>query len=177
MTPHQSKIIANILKERERQDKKWGADRSYQSIGAYSIKFHLGEEYPVPDSILELLGRRVMSEVLMEEVGEVARASLEGDLAEMRTELIQVAAVAMAMVEYLDKLNRGQNNEPSFSDSFRDYLGEKVREVWIEWANQQENTKPSWLVPYDGLSEPDKEADRMIGERLYQIGQLANQNY
>ncbi len=48
----------------------------------------------------------------------------------------------------------------------RDVLGKVVREAWIEWAKQQSNPKPSWLVPYEELDESDKEADRMIGERL-----------
>lgn len=48
----------------------------------------------------------------------------------------------------------------------RETLGRIVREVWIEWANEQPNPKASWLVPWDGLSEPDKEVDRRIGERL-----------
>jgi hypothetical protein len=48
----------------------------------------------------------------------------------------------------------------------REQLGRLVRELWIGWANQQPNPKPSWLVSYDGLSEADKEADRVIGEGL-----------
>lgn len=48
----------------------------------------------------------------------------------------------------------------------RDQLGRFVREAWISWAKVQPHPKPSWLVPYDALSEPDKEADRIIGERV-----------
>lgn len=40
--------------------------------------------------------------VLMEEVGEVARAILEGDRVGLRCELVQVAAVAVAMIEAVD---------------------------------------------------------------------------
>lgn len=57
----------------------------------------------------------------------------------------------------------------------RDDLGRKVREAWVHWARQQPNSKPSWLVPYDDLSEADKEADRQIGEaltaELYELGE------
>lgn len=42
-------------------------------------------------------------------------------------------------------------------------LGRKVREVWIAWANEQSNPKPSWLLPWDKLVESDKEVDRRIG--------------
>jgi DNA-binding XRE family transcriptional regulator len=48
----------------------------------------------------------------------------------------------------------------------RDELGKLVREAWVRWAKSQDNPKPSWLVPYDGLSEEDKEADRQIGETI-----------
>jgi hypothetical protein len=52
----------------------------------------------------------------------------------------------------------------------REALGRKVREVWIDWATQQLNPKASWLVPWEGLSEPDREVDRRIGERVAAIG-------
>lgn len=48
----------------------------------------------------------------------------------------------------------------------RDYLGRAVREAWVRWALTQPNPKQSWLAPYDDLSEPDKEADRQIGEHI-----------
>lgn len=48
----------------------------------------------------------------------------------------------------------------------RDQLGRFVREAWVRWAQTQPNPKPSWLVSYDELDEPDKEADRQIGEAI-----------
>jgi len=48
----------------------------------------------------------------------------------------------------------------------RDSLGRMVREAWVRWAKTRPDPKPSWLVPYDELSEPDKEADRQIGETV-----------
>ncbi len=61
----------------------------------------------------------------------------------------------------IDQLN---GNRPLPFD--REQLGRMVREAWVDWARTQPNPKPSWLVPYDELSEPDKEADRQIGERI-----------
>ncbi len=58
----------------------------------------------------------------------------------------------------------------------RDTLGRFVRDAWVRWAHTQPTPKPSWLVTYDGLSEPDKEADRQIGEAVARwviIGQAA----
>ena len=61
----------------------------------------------------------------------------------------------------------------------RDTLGRMVRESWVRWAQTQPNPKPSWLVPYAELAEPDKEADRQIGEaiaRWTMIGAVAAQS-
>lgn len=56
-------------------------------------------------------------------------------------------------------------NEPT-----PDQLGELVRSAWIDWAQDQENPKRSWFVPYDKLSENDKQADRQIGIILFNEG-------
>ena len=52
----------------------------------------------------------------------------------------------------------------------RETLGQKVRQVWIDWASEQPDPKASWLVPWEGLSEPDREVDRRIGETLARVG-------
>jgi NTP pyrophosphatase (non-canonical NTP hydrolase) len=79
------KVCGEVMDERRRQDAKWGKS----------------SDRPAPPL-----------SVLVEEVGEVANAMLtlssaeEGGLRivnELRTELIQVAAVAVAMVEAIDR--------------------------------------------------------------------------
>jgi hypothetical protein len=45
----------------------------------------------------------------------------------------------------------------------RDDWGRMVREIWIRWARHQPHCKPTWLTPYEDLSEADKEVDRRIG--------------
>lgn len=65
----------SVALERVRQDKKWGASA-----------------FRPPPSLA----------VLMEEVGEVAQAILE-DPGNLRAECVQVAAVAIAMVEAIDR--------------------------------------------------------------------------
>lgn len=52
----------------------------------------------------------------------------------------------------------------------RDHLGKLVREVWVRWAKEQTNPKPSWLVSWEELQEADREVDRRIGERLFAEG-------
>lgn len=63
-----------------------------------------------------------------------------------------------------------QNHYPP---ALREALGQHVRAEWIAWAKEQPNPKPSWSVEWDGLSEPDKEVDRRIGERLFRQGLLS----
>ncbi|KAA1293832.1 MazG-like family protein [Leptospira interrogans] len=78
------KIIQEIFRERKKQDQKWG------------------EQNHIPIEWCAILG---------EEVGEVNKAALEthfkydgkNDLSDYRKELIQVAAVALAMIECLDR--------------------------------------------------------------------------
>lgn len=40
----------------------------------------------------------------------------------------------------------------------------------MRWASQQISPKPSWLVPWEQLSEPEREVDRQIGEELWGLG-------
>jgi hypothetical protein len=48
----------------------------------------------------------------------------------------------------------------------REALGRRVREVWIAWAKEQPAPKASWLLPWEELSEPDREVDRRIGATI-----------
>lgn len=52
-------------------------------------------------------------------------------------------------------------------DELRERLGKRVREIWILWAKEQPNPKPSWIIPWEELSEPDKEVDRRIGAAIW----------
>lgn len=47
-----------------------------------------------------------------------------------------------------------------------DFLGRRVREVWVEWASRQPNPKPSHLTPWGQLDEGNREVDRLIGTAL-----------
>jgi NTP pyrophosphatase (non-canonical NTP hydrolase) len=78
---HLTRVLSDVQRERERQDTKWGVQSHHP---------------------LEWLS------VLSEEVGEVAEAVNEAhwhdaDWEHYREELIQVAAVAVAAVEALDR--------------------------------------------------------------------------
>jgi NTP pyrophosphatase (non-canonical NTP hydrolase) len=68
--------IGDVIRERNRQDEKWGPS----------------ENRPAPSL-----------RILAEEFGEVAKAMQDEPDDALRTELIQVAAVAVAMVEAIDR--------------------------------------------------------------------------
>lgn len=74
---YQQNGVNDILFERDRQDSKWGEQRDNP-----------------PLLWLAILG---------EEVGEANKAVLERDWENFRTELIQVAAVALCAVESIDR--------------------------------------------------------------------------
>lgn len=80
MTPT---IVALIDAERQQQRIKWGQPHAWGRGDCSS-----------PD--VEPI---VKAGVLAEECGEVARAVLDGDTANLRHELVQVAAVAVAWLE------------------------------------------------------------------------------
>lgn len=79
MTFGQSGIVAAIITERERQDAKWGGKPGVHRNDDHTYAAVLGEEF-----------------------GEVCQAWLERDTDNLRVELIQVAAVAIAWIENLD---------------------------------------------------------------------------
>ena len=44
----------------------------------------------------------------------------------------------------------------------REQLGRVVREEGVRWAGEQENSKPSWLIPREILPEDQREVDCRI---------------
>jgi NTP pyrophosphatase (non-canonical NTP hydrolase) len=80
-------IHDDIDAERARQRNKWHDEHAW-GIGDCS-----SDHVELPTRVM----------VLTEEVGEVARAVLDGSpLEHLRAELIQVAAVAVAIIEWID---------------------------------------------------------------------------
>lgn len=73
---NQHEILNSIVKERVKQDNKWGE----QNHDVYKWLAILGEE-----------------------VGEVNKAALENNYDEIISELIQIGAVAVAMIESLER--------------------------------------------------------------------------
>lgn len=80
-------IFEAVRRERTRQRELWGGDHAHGSGDCSS------PDVPLPVKVA----------VLAEEVGEVARAALDGDADGLYAELVQVAAVAVAMIEGLQR--------------------------------------------------------------------------
>lgn len=76
MNQVQQGILNKIKHERNRQDRKWG-EQNHEDAFWYVI---LGEEF-----------------------GEVGRAIFEKDIEEVKDELVQVAAVAVAHLEAIER--------------------------------------------------------------------------
>ena len=56
---------------------------------------------------------------------------------------------------------------PAPTNGDREALGMRVRQIWLAWAKQQPQTKPSWLKPWEELPECYREVDRRIGAAIW----------
>lgn len=52
----------------------------------------------------------------------------------------------------------------------REPLGRLVRQVWVDWAREQPDPKPSWLTGWDDLDAGQREVDMRIGSALANHG-------
>lgn len=95
-----SEVLEEVLAEREAQDLKWG-QQDHDDTDDDSGMWH------APLHELEQAARRSLewdgptwAAILLEKVGEAFTTSTQADL---RAELVQVAAVAVAWVEAIDR--------------------------------------------------------------------------
>lgn len=92
-------ILNLILMERQRQDEKWGEQNHPDGSGS-DLQRDLAEQERDYCQRAFAAGRGTWRDVLAEEVAE---AFAERDPARLRAELLQVAAVAVAWVEAIDR--------------------------------------------------------------------------
>lgn len=97
-------VIEEVVAERRRQDEKWGEQNHPDGPGyAAEYSYYYGPRAEVErkqNDVLARKGRLHWAGILLEEVYE---ALAESDPAKLREELIQVAAVAVAWVECIDR--------------------------------------------------------------------------
>lgn len=107
-------IFIEIKKERESQDLKWGV-QNHPILDVKLINrtpYRMCEEYEIPTesrakymlNVSANRGELTYMHILVEEVSEVACSM--GNTEKIRNELIQVAAVAVAMIESIDRNKR-----------------------------------------------------------------------
>lgn len=98
-------ILEEIKKERARQDAKWGEqnhkfttiNEAYAKNIADICREQCDEQFA--------LGEGTWQDILEEEVYEALAEASKGDMKAFREELIQVAAVVVAMIECVDRNN------------------------------------------------------------------------
>ena len=104
-------VLSEVAEERRRQDQKWGEqnhpDTDWFSSQAQCVDLDLPFECDIKelnaDAVVE--GKLTWVHILAEEFAEAAAAACDKPVAELRKELIQVAAVAVAWVECIDRKN------------------------------------------------------------------------
>jgi hypothetical protein len=62
------------------------------------------------------------------------------------------------------------------SDDEVDAIGALVREVWVEWAAEQPDPKPSWLTPWEDLDEGQRQVDKRIGATIAAVARAAERD-
>jgi hypothetical protein len=91
-------ILKEIKEERERQDEKWGVQN--HPIGNGAVYIHLANFFRELCDTSFNRGHGTYAHILLEEVAEaLAETTPDG----VRGELIQVAAVVVAMIEKIDR--------------------------------------------------------------------------
>jgi len=133
-----------------------GASREW--MRAQVKKVHADVQDNELDRVVDNVCQRCMTYAELEDV--VGRCLVNSTRAQLRQEL-EALRNSLKRPEDADKQND------------REALGKEVRAVWIGWAKEQPLVKPSWLAPWEELSESDREVDRRIGERLYSMGLAA----
>ena len=48
--------------------------------------------------------------------------------------------------------------------------GKRVREIWVAWARESPDPKPSWIAPWEDLPVMEQEVDMRIGDGLWGDG-------
>ena len=103
--PHRSSValaLRDVIEERKRQDDKWGEQNHQDGTEASPRRIARADAAgAICDKAFAIPGAAAWEYILMEEVFEAAACAPNSP--ELRKELIQVAAVALAWVEAMDR--------------------------------------------------------------------------
>ncbi|MEV5953753.1 hypothetical protein AB0M11_08240 [Streptomyces sp. NPDC051987] len=103
------RVLSEVLAERIRQDQKWGEQNHNDGTGNKSQQHDADRARRWCQDAFGS-GYGTWSMILAEEVAE---ANAERDPAKLRAELIQVAAVAVAWIEAIDRRARTADQSPA----------------------------------------------------------------
>jgi len=129
MTDQTTTVLAEIAAERDRQDVKWGQQQHPDGTGNL-------EQGKAAESARDWCksafgsGYGTWSDILAEEVAE---ANAERDPAKLRAELVQVAAVAVAWIEAIDRRNPATTSSVTAGDPTAAVL--RIVSAWCVEAN------------------------------------------
>lgn len=101
-----AEVLREVADERRRQEEKWGEQNHPDVLPGWHV-----DDFGIPTQeqakrvtdVRAERGTLAYADILIEELCEAVEAACEGDKGELRAELIQVAAVAVAWVEKLDR--------------------------------------------------------------------------
>lgn len=107
-------IFNEIGNERAKQDRKWGEQNhpildqtlTFQAHSAMAIRYGIPPEQLARATVERLAesGHLTFADIFQEEWSEAV--ACRGDVVSLRTELVQCAAVLVAMIESLDRNGR-----------------------------------------------------------------------
>lgn len=101
-------VLTDLAAERDRQDEKWGEQNHPDGTGPEDRPWGRSADVRVAKQLTDFMARRGLltwRHILAEEFYE---ALAEDEPALLRAELLQVAAVAVAWVEAIDRRTRPQ---------------------------------------------------------------------
>ncbi|ALY07409.1 hypothetical protein SEA_WIGGLEWIGGLE_87 [Mycobacterium phage Wigglewiggle] len=96
-------VLDEIAAERARQEAKWGEQNHPDAYEELTYNLASGDCFKAVTEARSSFGMCSYADILLEEVAEAVDEARAGDKAALRTELIQVAAVATKWVEKLDR--------------------------------------------------------------------------
>lgn len=122
---HLARVLADVVKERARQDAKFGDQTDLPDVSPFATsEDHAALIHGIPNerdakAAYEDATRgdeAAWLDVLVEEVAETLAPAVAGDLVHLREEVLQVAAVAVKWAQAIDKrIERRETTAPAFS--------------------------------------------------------------
>jgi hypothetical protein len=150
-------MLRLVREERARQDTRWGVQdipilRVEPGVDAARLAFQEETVAKFACDEADREGRLSFAHILREELAEAIAAAAKGDLAAARTELLQLAAVA---VQAAEAITRARRKDPHTT----------AQDAWLEWDDedvaQEFETFPKFALfsePREGIAEEEARA-------------------